>query len=149
MSHEERNTFAALMTSVFVLIYFGSSLRRDWRAGAFDGADGVATWAQTVLWIIPFCMVITIVVTIAVNILHAIATNTPNPSLLSDERDAMISKRGSLVTMIVASFGFIGALFAMAFGWSAIAGLSLILFGFWASDFIGNLTKIAAYRCGL
>jgi hypothetical protein len=149
MSHEERNTFAALFTSIFSLLYFGSSLRSDWRAGAFDGVDGTATWAQTVLWFIPICIVLTIVATIAVNILHAIATNTPNPNMITDERDSAIGKRGSLVTMVVASFGFIGALFAMAFGWSTIAGLSLILFGFWAADFVGNLSKIAAYRFGI
>lgn len=149
MSHEERNTFASIITSLIVIAYFGQKIRADWTAGVYDGPTGISAWAQDVLWMIPVCIVVTIVVTIGFNILHAIATNTPNPSFVTDERDTVISRRGSLVTMVVASAGFIGALFGMAFGWSALAGLNMILVGFACADLFGNLSRVAAYRFGV
>lgn len=149
MSHEERNTVTALIVSIIVLLYFGTSLRNDWIAGAFDGPDGIMIWARTVLWIIPFCIVFTIVATVAMNIGYAIITRTPNPDFISDERDAAIGRRGSLVTMVIASMGFIAALIALAFGWSALAGFNVILVAFYAADFVGNMSKMAAYRFGI
>lgn len=149
MSHEERNTFAGIITSLIVILYFGSKIRSNWGAGLYDGPNGASVWAQDVLWMIPFCIVLMIALTIAFNILHAIITNTPNPSSLTDERDTMIGRRGSIATMIVASMGFIAALIGMAMGWTALGGLNMILVSFAVADLVGNVTKVAAYRFGI
>lgn len=149
MSHEERNTVAALLTSLIVLSYFGSRIWTTWDAGGFDGPDGLTAWARTVLWMIPASIVVTIVMTIGFNILHAIVTNTPNPSFIVDERDAQIARRGNQVTMVVVGAGFFGSLVALALGRDALMVMNLILASFALGAVAGDLSKIAAYRFGL
>jgi len=149
MSHEERNTVASLITSLAVLIYFGARIWGTWAEGGYAGPDGPQIWARNVLWMIPICVGVTIVVTIGFNILHAIFTNTPKPSFVTDERDTHIGRRGMLVTMIVVSFGFIGSLILLALGWQVLVVLNAILAAFVLGDIAGSLSKLAAYRLGL
>jgi len=148
MTHEERNTYVAIFTNLFVMGYFIMRLIRLDGEGAFDAPDGLAVWAQTVLWIIPASIVMTIVLTIVFNILFAIATREESPSFVVDERDKMIGRRGMMATIFVASGGFILALIALAFGWTAFFALNVILFAFAGGDLFGSLFKLFFYRRG-
>ncbi|RYG92875.1 hypothetical protein EU803_01860 [Loktanella sp. IMCC34160] len=149
MTHTERNTLIAILINLGIIFVFGSRLWALHETGAFDAADGLTVWAKTVLWMIPVSIGATIVGTILFEILYSIATNNPKPELISDERDHQISIYGMRVTMVVASAGFIAALVGLAFGWTAVAALSLILAGFALGDLTGNLARMARYRAWL
>ncbi|SFR34650.1 hypothetical protein SAMN04488005_0686 [Yoonia tamlensis] len=149
MSYEERNTVAGLITSLIVLVYFGGRIWGTWADGGFDGPDGLTLWARTVLWMIPACVVVTIVVTILFNIGHAIFTGTANPSFVTDERDAHIGKRAMQLSMVLISAGFLLALGVLAIGASALVVLNLILASFALGAVASEVFKLAAYRFGL
>lgn len=149
MTYEERNNLVAIFTNLLVCGYFIQQITGKFAAGVFDGPDGLAIWAQTILWIIPVSIVATIVLTIVANILFAIAARDPDPEMVSDERDRTFGTRAMLTSMIVASAGFIMALVMLAFfDWSAFFALNLILAGFAVADLSGNLVKFVSYRRG-
>lgn len=149
MTYEERNNLVAIFTNLMVCGYFIQQITSKFAAGVFDGPDGVAVWAQTVLWVIPASIVATIVVTIVFNILFAIAARDPNPEMVSDERDKMFGNRAMLTVTMVASAGFIMALVMLAFfNWSAFLALNLTLAGFALADLLGNIVKFVSYRRG-
>ena len=149
MTHTERNTLIAILINLGIIYVFGSRLWDLHQSGAFAAADGLAVWAKAVLWMIPVSIGATIIGTILFEILYAIATNNPNPETITDERDHQISNFGMKVTIVVASAGFIGALIGLAYGWSAVGALSLILAGYALGDLIGNLARMARYRAWL
>lgn len=146
MAQEERTVFASILTNLFVTLYFGSLIWGRARSGDFDGAEGLIHWARTVLWIIPVSVGITIVFAILFTIGYAIVTGQADPDTSSDERDRSISRFGMQVTMAVVSAGFIGTLVGIAFGWSALLALNLILLSFALGDLVGNLARIGRYR---
>lgn len=146
MSQEERNAFAGVITSFFVLGYFGNRIYARLMAGAYDGPDGLMIWARSVLGMMAISIGLTIAITIGFTILYAIVTNTPDPSTITDERDVEISKRGVVVTLVTLSAGLFIALGGAAFGWSALVTLNVILLGFAVGALFGDLSKLAAYR---
>lgn len=148
MSHEERNNIVAIVVSLITNTYVLIRLRGLWADGAFDGPDALMFWARAVLWVVPIAIVGTIVLTILANILFAIATRDESPDFTVDERDRMFQMRGMAVTMVVASFGFLGCLVALAVGWEALIVFTLLYVAFAAGDLIGNLVKFVSYRIG-
>ncbi len=148
MSHEERNTVAALIASLIVNIYVINKLTNMFADGRLAGEDAIMIWARAMLWVIPIGIAVVIIVTILFNILHAIATNEPSPSFLVDERDKSISNFGMKVTAIVASIVFIGIVVALAMGAAPLTGFIAMWFGMAAGDLSGNLAKMFRYRMG-
>ena len=116
--------------------------------GRLTGDDAIMIWARAMLWVIPIGIVIVIVLTIAVNIHHAIATGDEKPSFLVDEWDKSISNFGMKVTMVIASIFFIGVMIALAMGLSPLIGFIALYFGYSAGDMGGNLAKMVRYRFG-
>lgn len=148
MSHEERNNIVAILVNLATNAYVITRLRSLWSTGAFDGPDALMIWARAILWVVPIAIGGTIVLTILANILFAIATLDENPDFTVDERDRMFQLRGMAVTMVVASFGFLGCLVALAVGWEALIVFTLLYVAFSAGDLIGNLVKLVSYRIG-
>lgn len=149
MSHEERNTLVAILVNLSMAGWMTWRIAAMQGAGRFDGPDGLAVWARTVLWVIPVGIVVTIAAVILFNIVFAIATRDENPSFVTDERDRLIGIQGMRVTLVVASAGFLGALVALALGTGAFAVLNAILASFAAGDLLGSLAKLRLYRRGL
>ncbi len=149
MSHNERNAVAALIASIIVLGYFGTRIGSTWSAGGYDGPDGINLWARTVIWMIPVGIVMTVVTTIGFNILHAIFTNTPNPSFVTDERDMQIARRAMQVSMIVISATFMLAIAGLAWGLSALAMFNLILAGFALGSVAAEIFRLVIYRMSM
>ena len=148
MSHEERNTVAGIMANLIINIYVIIKLTNMFGDGRLDGPDAIMLWARAMLWIIPIGIAVMIAMTILFNILHAIATNEPNPSFLVDERDKAISNFGMKITVVVISIAFIGGMVALAFGISPLYALIGMYFGFSAGDLFANFGKLFRYRRG-
>lgn len=146
MSHEERSTVFQIFIGICINAYIVWRLLHLNSSGAFDGADAVEIWARTVLWTILFAVIFSIAVMILGNILMAIANRDPKPSFVVDERDNMIRNTGNRITVACIGLGFMGALFAMAFGVGEILGLTAILLSFSIGSMIGELGKLVRYR---
>jgi len=148
MSKEDRDAIISIIMNIGVNGWMLLKLRGMAQAGAFDGSDALQVWALTVIWIVPVCIVAVIVLTIVWAIIEGILHPGESVSGLVDERDRMFRIRGMAVTMVVASFGFVGAIAALAVGWSAVAGFTLIYIGYTIGDLAGNVVKFASYRIG-
>jgi hypothetical protein len=148
MSKEDRDAIISIIMNIGVNGWMLLKLRTMARAGAFDGPDALQVWAMTVIWIVPVCIVAVIVLTTVWIVVGQIMNPGEPVSELVDERDRMFRIRGMAVTMVVASFGFVGAIAALAWGWSAVAGFTLIYIGYTIGDLAGNIVKFASYRIG-
>lgn len=148
MSYEERNAVISIIVTILGNGYIFLRLRDLAASGAFDGPDALQLFARTVLWIIPICIVLMIVATILFNILFAIVTLDENPDFTTDERDKAFQARGMMVTMVISSFGFIGALIALALGRDALFAFVVLYAVFVVGSFIGDMTKLVSYRVG-
>ena len=149
MTHEERNNLVSIFVGLFVIGYLSFRIWTKYEAGIFDGPDGLMLWARTVLWAIPLGIGLMIVALIVTTIIHAILTNNSKPNFIVDERDKLIGRYGMIVTMSVASGGFILGIVFLAMGYSAFAVLNIMFYGFAGADFAGNLTKQILWRRGM
>lgn len=147
MSYEEYNAWSALISGLITFAIFGSPIWAGTVGGTYETVDGLTLWAKDVLWLIGGGIGIAVV--IGFQIVYALATRTEKPQFLTDERDIMISRRGSVVTLVIASAGFILGVVLMALGWTALAGLNAILGGMAAGAVISEAYRIAVYRFGL
>ena len=145
MSFEERNTWLGLVVGLGILWWFGSAVWENWQAGIYDGPDGLTIWARDVIWVIPVGVVVMIVAVILMHILYGIVTGGKIDGL-TDERDRWIGLWGLRVTLGITSVVFIAALAGLAWGWTPLLTFNLMLFGFWAGSFIGDLVKVFIYR---
>ena len=148
MNSEERNIWVALVSSLIVNSYF---LRRIWTMfhdGTSTAPDGLQIWAQTMLWVVPAAILMTIGLTIVAAILQAMVTGDEKVVFLKDERDRKFELFGLGATMALMVAGFLGSMVALAFGQSGFLAFTLIYLTFFLGDLAGNLVKIGLYRCG-
>lgn len=146
MSHEERNTVAALLAAILINLYVIVKLSRMFDDGRLLGEDAVQVWAKAMLWVIPIGIAAVIIITIGFNIIYAIATNNQSPSFLVDERDHAIQGFGMRVTMVAVSIGFILMVVALAMGTEILTALIGLWFAFAIGSFVGDLAKLMRYR---
>jgi hypothetical protein len=93
-------------------------------------------------------VVLTILLTIAFNIVFAIATGDRDPSFQKDERDAMFEMRGNGATTLLMVLGFIGSIVALAAGSSALTAFLILYFLTAAGSLMGDIVKLLSYRAG-
>jgi hypothetical protein len=148
MPYELRNTLAALLCNLGVNSYMVWKLMNLHATGALDGPDALSIFGKTVLWVIPISIIATVVMCIASNILVAIIRRDPKPDFIADERDQMFKTRSNSVVLIFAAAGFIGAMIALAMGWTPIPVFTLIYFSFALGDLAGTVVKGMSYAAG-
>lgn len=148
MTYQDRNNVVSIIVNLIVNGYIVFRLLEMNTAGQFDGPDAVNVWARMVIWVIPIAIVGTIVGTILFNIGYAIVTRTEKPSFLVDERDKLFDRRGIIAVVIFAGAGFMLAIVALAFGWSALIGFNIIYFAMAFGSIAADLVKFASYRRG-
>ncbi len=148
MSYEERNALSGLLTSIVAWSIMGGVMWRQYTDGLYDGPDGVMHWARAMLWLmlygIGFGIVIAILFAIVDGILHPNDKNRTQ----SDERDRTIALLGHRIVLVAMSAGLIGAILGMAFGWTAVQGLMLIVVSCALGDTVGVAYKVFLYRRG-
>lgn len=146
MATEERNILISLIGEVLVNLYFAYTVWQMFGAGLATASDGVQTWAQVVIWIIPVGIGTGIVLAILGRIFASLMGEDRGARVHLDERDRGIQIKGMAVTMVVAALAFIAALSALAYGAGALVGLNIIFFGFGTAAIAGDLAKLVMYR---
>lgn len=144
MSHEERSAVVSILINIGVDIWVIFQLYGLWQAGVFAGPDALQVWARTVLWAILITVVATISAVILVAIVRGILTRDEDVS--SDERDKAYQLRGMAVTMVVASFGTVAAIIALAFGMSGVFAMTTIYFAMSVGALAGDAVRLLSYR---
>ncbi len=144
MSQEERSAAVSILVNSVAVIWLALRLNGLWQSGAFDGPDALQIWARTVLWVIPVAIAGFIGMTIIVAIVHGIVTRDTDTR--SDERDKAYQMRGMAATMVVASIGMVGAIIALALGYSGVFAMTAIYFSTAGGSIVGDVTRIMSYR---
>lgn len=148
MSFEERNSLSGLATSLIAWAVMGGSLWQKFQIGAFDGPDGAKLWAQSMLWLILIGIGLGIALSVLFAIIDGIIHGKDAANTQTDERDHLIALLGNRIVLVTVSIGIVGAIIAMALGWSAVAGLTLIVASCAIGDTIGTGYKVYRYRRG-
>lgn len=144
MSHQERASLIAILTSLVVNTFV---IVRMWQlrgAGAFAGEDAIAVWATVLAWAFPAA----IGATILFNVLFKLAERGRGEPRIMDERDRRFQVRGLSVTFGAVVVGYMTMIFGLAFGWQAIVGLSVLYASLAIGDILGNAVRFASYRIG-
>ena len=142
MSFEERNSLIGIVTDLLVIGLFVWQITAQTAAGAFDGPDAYSAWARLVLTMI----VVSIAVTILINIALGLITGQKMPPHLVDERDRQIRLRGAQVTLLLTSGVFLGGVGLLAANFSVFAALNVMLSAFAVGTVTGSFTKLALQR---
>ena len=144
MSSQERASIVAIIISVLLNAYVIVRLVQLFEAGTLSGEDGPMLWAQAIVWVIPAAIVLTIVL----NCLFAMVSKDRSPKNIIDERDRQFQLRAFHITLISIGIGFMTMIVVLAFGWTAVAGLTLLYASCAAGDLLGNAVRLGSYRIG-
>jgi len=144
MSSQERASVVAIITTLLLNTYVIVRLVQLFGSGALSGEDAPMVWARAVVWVIPAAIVLTIVL----NCLFAMASKDRNQKNIVDERDRQFQLRGLYITLISIGIGFMTMIVVLAFGWTAVAGLTLLYAFCAAGDLLGNAVRLGSYRIG-
>jgi hypothetical protein len=144
MSNQERASIVAIITNLLLNGYVIYRLSQLHSVGALSGDDALVVWARSIMWIIPAAIGLTIIL----NILIAILANDRDCRSVVDERDRVFQLRGMSITLFSVGVGFTAMILALAFGWSAIAGLTVLYGSIALGDLVGNAVRFASYRVG-
>lgn len=148
MSYQEKRIVATIVSAVLVFGGYYAVVIQMAQNGRFDGADATALLGKSILVLIFAGIVLNILITIAFNILFAIAGKESNPSFVVDERDKLIELRGLRTAFRLTSVGVILAMGALALGYSIFLVLNMIVASFAVGDLIGNIVMLRNYRRG-
>ena len=139
MTHQEKENFISLITTLVVTIPYIAFILGKYQAETFSTTEELKFWATAILILIPIRIVTQIVIYILYSIGRAIVTgDDKEETLLVDERDAMIELKGERIGYYVFLLGFIIAIASLATG-----GSIAIFFGLlWITGFTSELTTI-------
>ncbi|MHC4880879.1 MAG: hypothetical protein ACYTGL_30885 [Planctomycetota bacterium] len=144
MSHQERASIVAIVTNLLLNLYVIVRVGKLFSTGALSGDDAVMVWAQTIVWIIPAAIALTIVL----NHVIAFAARDQDLKKTVDERDRQFQLRGMGVLLMSVGLGFMTMIVLLATGWTAVAGLTLLYFSIAVGDLLGSVVRLASYRIG-
>lgn len=144
MTGQEKSTVAAIASNLLVNGTVGFQLVQRFQNGQLYGDDGLQIWARTVIWAIPALLVLTVLFHGAAYVL----SGDREASTVVDERDRLFRLRGLAVTTVVAGFGFIATVVALATGVQAVKAFTLVYVGMVLADLAGNTVRFLSYRFG-
>lgn len=128
-----------------IYLYYMSSM---FEAGDFNDADAGVILGTSVFYLIGLSIVVNIILAIIMAVINAAVTGEEQKDL-ADERDKLISLRGMQMSFITFSAGFLAFMLALAWGYSAILVLFLIICTMFVSSITGDLAKLYFYRRGV
>lgn len=148
MNSEERMTWINLFSSVVINGWFYSRIWEMFHDGTATAPDALQLWARTVIWVVPVSIGSIIVLTILTTIVQGIFAGGKPPAFLKDERDTKFEMWGMGAMMLFTVAGFLGAMAALALGYSGFIAFNLIYLGFSVGDVASNVLKLILYRTG-
>jgi hypothetical protein len=144
MSHQERASVVAIIVCLLLNGYVSVRLWQLYESGALSGENAPMEWAQSIVWVVPAAIVLTIVS----NIGFAIASKGRKQKTNIDERDHLYRSRGMCVTLFVFAIGFIGMLVGLATGWPVVIALTILYASAALGDLLGQCVRLSSYRIG-
>ena len=147
MSIKEKRIIGTLISNVLIFAAYLIIIIGMYQDGRFDGDDAARLVGQSILILIGAQIIGNIIVSIAVAIIHAIATREQEPDI-TDERDKLIELRALRLSFLLFGMTFVGGIAALAFGSTYFVAFQVLIAAGAISDVIGNLFRLRLYRRG-
>jgi len=150
MSNRENTIIVSLVSSLLILIYYLVRWLGMYQDVGLDAAQIFRLWAIVIIATILLNIFGNILASIAVNIAHAIRTNSSaEVRMVEDERDKLIELKGVKASYIASSFGVFLAMLTFALGQPPLIMFSLIIFFSLLGQIIGDVSQLYLYRRGV
>ena len=147
MSSQEKRTIAYLISSLLGVGLYSFYANQQYQQGSFDSTTISSYWGSLILIVIGVQIVLSIIASILVSIIHAIATREEETSL-SDERDQLIDLKANRISYAVFGVGFLLAMITLAAGLPPLVMFNLIVFSLFGAGIVGYITQLYLYRRG-
>ena len=150
MTFQQRSITVSLASSILILGYYLTGWFQMYQTKGLDSATVFRLWLIVIIASIILNIAGNILTNILGAIIHAIKTQSDKPErLIEDERDKLISLKGTRVTYIVFSFGMFFAMLSFVFEQPALVMFSLIILFGSLAEIAGDIYKLTMYRRGL
>jgi hypothetical protein len=142
MSNRQYTITVSLISTLLVLGYYLVKLIPMIQQGELNSDEIFQLAAIVIIASIVLNIAGNILVNIVVNIVHAIQTQSEKEvRMLEDERDKLISLKGTQVSYIAFSLGVLASMLTFVFGQPALVMFSLIIFFSLLAEIIGDLSQ--------
>jgi len=152
MSQQEKTIAVSFMSHILILGYFLINLFQMMRNGELVATRIFALWALVIVTLIIVNIIGNILTNILLAIFHAVKTQRaeepPASEFIEDERDKLISLKGTRVTYITFSFGVLAAMLIFAFGQPPLVMFSLLILSSIVAEIAGDISQMVIYRRG-
>ncbi|MGD8456450.1 MAG: hypothetical protein PVF83_08705 [Anaerolineales bacterium] len=150
MTYQEKNIVISLCSQILILAFFLIRIFQIFQDGALEPGEVFWLWGTVII----LQIVVTIVGVIAMHVLSAVIESVKNngtePQIddVQDERDKLISLKGTRVAYYASSIGIVLSMLSLVFGQPALVMFSLLIFSGIAAQIIEDVSKLTLYRRG-
>jgi hypothetical protein len=165
MSYQEKRTIVGILSGIAILTAYCLYAFNRYASGAVAPQD-LKFWATTMLIFIGIGIVASIIIQIVFHILLSVSiavTKTIHneavdekeieksigSEMVEDERDRLIELKSNRVGFIFAGIGFVTALLALVFNYSAVVMLNILFISFSAGSVLEGFAQLSFYRRGV
>ncbi|MFN8418895.1 MAG: hypothetical protein U0528_06590 [Anaerolineae bacterium] len=148
MSYQERRTIVNLISTVLIVVFYGSYMFQRYPQGDAYSLEVFRFWGKFFVILIPVTIVAKIIITIVFSILHTIATREGEPAIM-DERDQLIDLKSTRNAMYVFGLGVVLATGSLAFDMPPAVMFLLLLGAGVAADLLSDVYQFYFYRRGV
>lgn len=149
LSYQEKSVIAYLITTAILYILYSLLVYRRYQVGDYDPAAAAQFLGRAILLLIGIQIVVQILTQIFLAIGSSVAARKEVDPSFEDERDKLISLKGTRNTFVAFGAGFILSMIALAAGMPATVTLVLIFIAMMVGDLTGELSKLVYYRRGM
>lgn len=147
MSYQQNQTIAYLVSALLGVGLYSFYVIQQYQGGSLDSATITRFWGSLTLIVIAVQIVLSIITSILVTIIKAIATREEEPSL-SDERDQLIELKANRLSYAVFGVGFVLAMLTLAAGLPPLVMFNLIVYSLFGAAIVGYIAQLYLYRRG-
>ncbi len=149
MSYQEKNITVSLVSHLLITGYYLISLFQMTQVGELIASQLYLLWLTVIIVSILTNIIASILTNILLPILEAIRSRSyEDPRFIADERDELISLKGTRASHLTFSVGVLGCVIAFVIGQPALVMISGMVFFSLLSEIIGDVIKIVLYRNG-
>ncbi len=163
MSYQEKKTIVSVVTGILLLAAY--CIYAYVMAG-MGAADGIKTWATTMLIFVGIGIVASIVIQIVFLILLSVSIAIRKKirdgevvdkeveisiqrEMVEDEMDKLIGLKSMRVAFTISGIGLIAALVSLVLGFSAAVMINILFISFLLGAIIEGITQLYYYRKGV
>jgi hypothetical protein len=146
MSYQEAKYIASFLTTALTAVVYAVIVQRLHASGFFAGSDGSEQTGFAILGLIGAIVLAGILGQIMLAILWTSFGAAIEAD--EDERDRQIEMRAMQIAFTLLGIGFLGAMFALAWGWTAFLVFHMIAYAMVLAGLAADIYRVWLHRRG-